>query len=276
MPTPSATNPYGDLIETSLRVVTWNVWWRLGDWRRRADGIAGTLEHLAPDVVVLQEAWQAAGESQPAMLADRFQLHHVFGAEREDDGVEQGIAILSRFPFTWTKVVELPVPAAPANLVVVAEVNGPRGPFLIFGTHLAPYFHQSALRQTQVRALADTVADHQPHPYPAIVCGDFNAAPDSDEIRLMTGRTAPARPGLVFLDAWATAGDGSPGDTMSKLNTNAAPLLIPDLRWDYIFVSWPSGGGGAGHPVRAWLAGTEPIDGVYPSDHFALGADLRY
>ena len=28
------------------------------------------------------------------------------------------------------------------------------------------------------------------------------------------------------------------------------------------------------NPVRAWLAGVEPVDGVVPSDHAALLADL--
>ena len=36
-----------------------------------------------------------------------------------------------------------------------------------------------------------------------MLCGDFNAGPDSDEIRLLTGQCATlAIPGLVFYDAW--------------------------------------------------------------------------
>jgi steroid delta-isomerase-like uncharacterized protein len=83
----------------------------------------------------------------------------------------------------------------------------------------------------------------------SIVAGDFNAPSDSDEIRLLTGRRPPHAPGWVFLDAWETAGDGSPGYTVTKSNPNSAPLLLPNLRWDYIFVRWPSGRpGGIGHP----------------------------
>jgi endonuclease/exonuclease/phosphatase family metal-dependent hydrolase len=111
----------------------------------------------------------------------------------------------------------------------------------------------------------------------SILAGDFNAPPDSDEIRLLTGRRSPPRPGWVFLDAWETAGDGSPGYTMSRTNPNAAPLLLPDVRWDYIFVHWPSGRpGGVGHPLHAEVVGVEARDGVVPSDHYAVVADLRY
>jgi hypothetical protein len=42
------------------------------------------------------------------------------------------------------------------------------------------------------------------------VCGDFNAGPDSDELRMLTGRSETPVPGLVFYDAWELAGDGTP------------------------------------------------------------------
>ena len=63
---------------------------------------------------------------------------------------------------------------------------------------------------------------------------------------------------------------------MTKSNPNSAPLLLPNLRWDYLFVNWPSGPGGLGHPVHAEVLGMEPRGGVVPSDHYALAAELRY
>jgi endonuclease/exonuclease/phosphatase family metal-dependent hydrolase len=80
----------------------------------------------------------------------------------------------------------------------------------------------------------------------------------------------------TFLDAWETGGDGSPGSTMMKTNPNSVPLLRPNLRWDYIFLSWPSGPGGVGHPLHAEVAGTDATDGVVRSDHYAVVAELRY
>ena len=107
------------------------------------------------------------------------------------------------------------------------------------------------------------------------VCGDLNTRPDSDEIRLLTGRSGVATPGLVFYDAWELAGDGGPGTTWSNANPWAAPALFPDRRIDYVLSAWPRPGG-AGHPVRCKVIGTEAVDGVLPSDHYCVLADLRY
>jgi len=135
---------------------------------------------------------------------------------------------------------------------------------------------RSADRKQQVRALVEFLAEPKRQPPITVLCGDFNAAPGSDEIRLLTGLRPPAVAGWTFLDAWETAGDDSPGYTMVKTNPNSAPLLLPNLRWDDIFVRWPSAPGGIGPPLHAEVAGTDATDGVVPSDHYAVCADLRY
>jgi hypothetical protein len=71
-------------------------------------------------------------------------------------------------------------------------------------------------RQEQVGQLLQFVAERTSGRHTTILCGDFNAAPDSDEIRLITGRAAHASGDLVFYDAWETAGDGSPGYTFAR------------------------------------------------------------
>jgi endonuclease/exonuclease/phosphatase family metal-dependent hydrolase len=184
-------------------------------------------------------------------------LQHAFAADRTEGGVDQGVALLSRWPLTEIECRPLPVPpdVEQPNVALRAVVQGPRGPLLLATTHLIPYPHRSASRELQVRALVEFLAERRRQPPICIVAGDFNAAPDSDEIRLLTGRRPPSAPGWVFLDAWDTGGDGSPGHTIAKTNPNSAPLLLPNLRWDYIFVSWPSGPGGGGHPVHAEVVG---------------------
>jgi endonuclease/exonuclease/phosphatase family metal-dependent hydrolase len=154
-------------------------------------------------------------------------------------------------------------------------VEGPRGPLLIFGVVMdAWWLDQSRERQEAVRELFLHLHKEQDDRPPLILCGDFNADPDSDEIRLLTGRTAPPANGLSFYDAWEVAGKG-PGHTWSNANPSARQLLWPDRRIDYIFTATPRRGG-AGHPLKAALVGTGPVDGVQPSDHYALQADVRY
>ena len=157
-------------------------------------------------------------------------------------------------------------------------VDGPRGRLRIYDTHLNWRFDQSDVRQEQVRFVAGFIAegrkrDDEPR-YPPILAGDLNAAPDSDEIRMLTGRTAVAAPRLVFHDAWEVAGDGSPGCTWTNANEWAREDLEPDRRIDYVLVGWP-GWGGAGHVVDCRLVG-HPVDGLSPSDHLGVVAELRY
>src|SRR5262249_51074420 len=250
--TMSATTPYGPLIESRVRLVTWNLWWRLGNWKNRASAIAQTLEDLHPDLVCLQEVWQEGPHNQAAELAERLGMSHAFALDRTEGAVDQGVALLSRC-----------------------------GPLLLMTTHLIPFPHRGEWRERQVRSLVDfmieAVGGAADLGGRIVVAGGFNAAPEADEIRLLTSRRPPPAPCWVVLDAWETAGDGSPGYTMSKANPNAAPLLLPNLRWDYVFVRWPSGRpGGVGHPVHAEVAGLTARNGVVPSDHYAVVADLRY
>ena len=61
--------PYGPLIETTARIVTWNVWGLHGPWPEREPAIVVTLRNARPDIVVLAEAWAKGGDSQCARLA---------------------------------------------------------------------------------------------------------------------------------------------------------------------------------------------------------------
>ena len=108
-----------------------------------------------------------------------------------------------------------------------------------------------------------------------VLCGDFNADPQSDEIRMLTGQTTCPVEGLVFHDAWAFAGPGGPGHTWDNANPYVAADFEPDRRIDYIFTGWPRGRG-AGHIVNCQITGNKPVNGVWPSDHHALLAELRY
>ncbi|MFD0472968.1 endonuclease/exonuclease/phosphatase family protein [Nonomuraea thailandensis] len=47
--------PYGPLIGTGVRVLTWNVWGEEGPYAQRAGRIEKVVRGLAPDVVALQE-----------------------------------------------------------------------------------------------------------------------------------------------------------------------------------------------------------------------------
>ena len=100
--------PYGPLIETSLRVLTWNLWHRFGPWEARRPAIAATLARLDADVVCLQEVWADEEQGFADELAERLGFHPAYGSRLEVDGVRFGNAILSRWPITATDVLALP------------------------------------------------------------------------------------------------------------------------------------------------------------------------
>ena len=56
---------YGPLIETTMRVATWNLWGRYGPWEARQPIIEDSLRSIDADVVCLQEAWDDEHVSQP-------------------------------------------------------------------------------------------------------------------------------------------------------------------------------------------------------------------
>jgi endonuclease/exonuclease/phosphatase family metal-dependent hydrolase len=265
---------YGPLIETTLRIVTWNVWGLYGPWRKREAAITATLQAADPDIVVLTESWAKSGDSQCARLAGPLGLpYHAFSGvtAQEDKTALSGVAVMSRWPIQ--REASLTFGAA---RVQFTELSGPRGLIQVYGLVMdAWWFDQSRLRQHAVRELLTCAHEAQDARAPLIVCGDFNADPDSDEIRMLTGRTTAPAPGLSFYDAWEVAGSPAPGHTWSNDNPWATQLLWPNRRIDYIFSAAPRPGG-AGHPMHTALLGTVPVNSTYPSDHYALQSNLRY
>lgn len=274
----SATDRNGGPIATTVRVVTWNVWGRFGPWREREQAIIESLIALDPDVVAMQEAWcDQAGLDQAARLARALGYHAAYGGGTllaEDWGTGSGL--LARWPIERHEYREFSSsdPERWGGSALFARVAGPRGALATFSVALDWPPHSSAVRQASVRQLVAFVLEVAGPAFPTVICGDFNAPPDSDELRMLTGRTETVAPGFALFDAWEMAGEG-PGHTWARSNPWTAPAFLPDRRIDYVLIGRPRRGG-AGHVVRCSLAGTTPQEGIVPSDHYAVVADLRY
>jgi endonuclease/exonuclease/phosphatase family metal-dependent hydrolase len=153
---------------------------------------------------------------------------------------------------------------------VVAELSSPFGKVPVFCTHLNWKLHHGHIRQLQVRTLAEAVARLAPiEGFPPIVMGDFNAEPDSDEIRFMRGLTGLGGECVYFADSFGVAGDGSPGTTFSKRNPFAGPLREPERRIDYVFVRGPDDSQ-RGEPTNTSVCFDQAHQGTFPSDHFGV------
>ncbi len=270
------------LIETRLKVVTWNIWWRYGQWQERQPLIIDTLKRLDPDIVCLQEVWQDEEGAQADILADALGFSAAYFDSGPRSGVGFGNAILSRWPIEETATTQYtPAPSDKAGSpdggrgALFAKIAGPRGVIPVFSTHLSWKLAESGYRQTQVRELCSFIKQHTIEDYPPIVGGDFNAESNSAEIRMMTGEDIPAADGLSFHDCWRFAAPGALGITWDNCNPVVANTLEPDRRIDYVLVGEPFSGG-KGHVCSVELIGNEAQDGLYPSDHFGVAAELRY
>jgi endonuclease/exonuclease/phosphatase family metal-dependent hydrolase len=273
-------------VETRVRVLTWNLWWRFGPWESRQKAILAELRQLRADVIGLQEVWAADGENLAEWLAGELGLHWAWAPSPAparwqrrigDPTVDIGNAVLSRWPVTDHRTLRLPAPADidDGRLALYARLAAPGHDIPFFTTHLTSALHASAVRCRQVAALAEFIAGHRGGtPFPTVVTGDFNACPDSDEMRLFGGyRTAPVVPRQVLFDAWEYADPAAPSHTWDRENPYVASGHEPDARIDYIHVG-PPGPGGLGHVRAVRRAGDAPVDGVWPSDHAAVVADL--
>lgn len=261
--------------------MSWNLWWRHGPWEERQRAIAATLAEIQPDLCGFQEVWGGPEENLAIDLAGRLGMHWCWAeaGRVRDAGDTQlfiGNAILSRWPIIAHAADALPVSVSDeARVAVHARIDAPGGPLPMFTTHLTYGPGRSALRVAQARALARFAEEHSAGcAYPPVLTGDLNAEPGSDELRLLGGLlTDPAVPGLVLLDSWRYADPGDPGLTWDLRNGYQGDSMIPGSRIDYVLVGLPRQGRGRVESVR--LAGTGPVDGVWPSDHFAVVADLR-
>ncbi len=264
-------------IETRLKVLTWNIWWRFGPWEQRQPAIATTLKRLDADIIALQEVWSDEATNQAAELAAELRYHHVFASSMDIKEFGFGNAFLSRWPITRQDSVILygQKETDEGRLALFAEIDGPRGLIPVFSTHLNWRYEHSHIRQRQVADLARFVDGMRPWSFPPIVCGDFNASPESEELRMLKGLTTCPVEGLFFHDAWNVAGGDGSGFTWENMNPYVVEELEPNRRIDYILVGEPKARG-AGHVVDCRVTGNEPIDGVWPSDHHAVSAELRY
>lgn len=264
-----------------MRVLTWNLWWRYGPWQRRYDAIAATLAEVGPDVCGLQEVWESGGRNQAGDLAERLGMHWCWGPaadghDREGNAAVIGNAVLSRWPIAAHEALPLPTAnAGEGRIALHARIDAPGGPLPMFTTHLSYRPGASAARTAQVREIVPWAADRLADcAYPPVVTGDLNAEPGSDELRLLGGMlTPPVVPGLVLLDAWRYADPADPGFTWDRRNGYQGSTVLPDSRIDYVLVGLARQGRGRVQSVR--LAGNEPVDGVWPSDHFAVVAELK-
>ena len=290
---PLSSHPLPPVAEPGiLRAATLNLWGEQAPLDRRLALCCEGLRALQPDVIALQEVRQVPGSvpNTAQTLADALQLGCVFQKTVAWGGGDEGLALLSRFPIVASGHVPLPHPMpdlADERILLWAIVDSGAGPVLIGSTHLTYRMTHGIQREDQVLAIDQAVRElsAQHKPGVTVLMGDFNAAPDTDEMRFLRGQHTLGGRRTFYQDAFLCQdadGDLShrqpgAGATWARRNPAIHKLrfLEMDRRIDYIYVGQASRDGrGLVHRCQVVLDQADP-DGVFPSDHFAVMADIQ-
>lgn len=261
-----------------LSVMTLNIWHDSGPWKDRALLIRRWIDRLRPDLVGFQEVLCGPHLDQARELVDGRGYHTEFARAIDfwrDPAIGFGNAAASRWPISQREELRLPDGGDDERRVALSvTVDAPVGPVSFTVTHLNWKLHHGAVRERQVVELCDLVLRRRPRGgFPPVLVGDFNAEPDSAEIRYVSGLQSIDGRSVHLRDAWRSAGRGD-GLTWSNRNDYARPWLEPDRRIDYVFVG-PPAAGGLGWIEEARVVCAESEGGVWPSDHFGVYAELR-
>jgi endonuclease/exonuclease/phosphatase family metal-dependent hydrolase len=264
-------------------VLTLNLWNDAGPWPQRAVRAREWITQLSPDVIGFQEALRAPGRDQVAELLDGLDYQLAYAPATRfwragspfSDG-EFGNAVASRFPLRDPEVIELPDAGdGEKRSALSVTLDAPFGPIGFTCTHLHWKFRHGEVRERQVQAVCDLALRRRPRGgYPPILVGDFNAEPESAEIRYVCGLQSLGGRSVAFLDAFRMVGQGS-GITWSNRNDYARPALEPDRRIDYVFTGFPQRNTGLGQLLSCRVVCDDEKDGIWPSDHFGVYAELR-
>lgn len=262
-----------------MRVITQNLLGHHMDWPRRLPAAASLFRRLDPDVVTLQETIATDDYDQATeVLGDGYHVtHHPL---REPDG--SGITIASRWPIGVVRELDLQVGPRTADFPVSAQIADIHWPYsdvpLLLVNHKPSWAtnleyergRQAVLTAGFVEELVERTGQH------VVVAGDMDAMPDADSIRFWRGLQALDGTSVSYRDVWELTHGTEPGPTFAPSMT---PIMEDhwrtdlDRRIDYIFVRC----GRAGPTLRVTNCGHTfegPLDGVWPSDHCGVVADL--
>lgn len=268
----------------SLRLMTLNLWHDAGRWPEREKCIREWIDRLEPDVIGFQEALRVPYLDQvPQLLGDRgyhvdfVGISNFWREGRESEVGLVGNALASRWPIVDREELRLPDAGdGEQRAALSVTLDSPCGPLGVTVTHLNWKLDHGHVRERQVVALCDLALRRRPERgFPPILLGDFNAEPDSAEVRYVTGRQSRESRSVCFLDAWERAGTGGDGITWSNRNPWARLECEPDRRIDYVFVGLPHPRDGRGELIECRVVCDTERDGVWPSDHLGVYAELR-
>jgi endonuclease/exonuclease/phosphatase family metal-dependent hydrolase len=176
-----------------LRIATLNLEQNHKCWQTRRELIVEQLGELKSDMLALNEIHipEQTGRWLQGAAADRPNLRYALLQQSKvgDDSSTQAEGLLTQYPVIETANLDY----RSHNCVALAARFEIDGRFLdVYVTHLIAAKVEDAARQYQVGQLREWIRTRADADF-AVVCGDFNAAPDQPSIRLMSGAFRPTQ-----------------------------------------------------------------------------------
>lgn len=246
-------------VDSTLKLVTLNLYHDKDEWPKRRTQIVDTLAALQPDVIALQEVLQHDTlPNQAQWLAQELGYHWYFiSVDPEDKARRYGNALLTRQPVVARGQQRLH-PLEDSRTAGFVRIKLQGQPVNVYVTHLHHTTEGTALRAQQVDGLMAFI-DSSSEGISSVVAGDFNTAADAPELHRL-------RAGFV--------------DSFSVLHSDATPLVASTLNPAYFSV--PASIDHVFHQrgrfqsSAAELLFTQPdTQGTWASDHRGLSVTLR-
>lgn len=237
------------------------------DLLARTEAVRDFIESRKPDAIALQEVTVSPGSHRNVAKTLAEQTGYRYRWQKTHDLLQlyrEGIAILSRWPISWSGSTKLPHSegaGAIERAILGARIEHPRAPFEFFSTHTTVK-DTSDEQVDQIEAIRAFVDRHRETPS-AWLGGDLNAEPGSPMLeRLRSYAARPENPDR-WIDAWEEQPGSGPGGTV--------PSWKPERRIDYIFTIRRPANGDPSHCDRVL---DRPVrngnNHVYPSDHVGV------
>lgn len=163
-----------------VRIASVNILSDLSKWAERRLALLAGLEQARPDLLALQEV--NLRENTAAWLADRLGWQNLALKPKSGRaGEKEGIAILSRWPFSDQASFDLQSQNRVAQLVRVSVAGLS---FVLANGHFYWQPGKSPERLRQVERLTGWLEPLRSS-LPVVVCGDFNAGPQDAALQVM-------------------------------------------------------------------------------------------
>jgi len=257
-----------------------NLWGRSPPYAARSATFQHSIGQLKPDLITLQEVeGRDSTDNQAVELLEPLGYEVRFDPRPGRKDFEWGMAIAARHPIGDLEFTDL----GHGGVAIAARVRlGVDELRVCSACPLGWWPTQEAQREDECVKLDGwlTALSHNDK-VPPVIGGDFDATPDAASIRFLSGYQSLHGGSTHWIDAFASAGDGSGGYTWSADNPFMAPKATATFaepghrrRIDYVFVGSPFK-----WPPRAIVRSASVVlagdGGLPPSDHFGVMADIE-